>query len=110
MAADTEAAGETGAFEEPGEAPDGSAAAVALIEAGAYVNAVCRAEPMGFTPLHRCVAMGPGRLAVARRLVEAGADRTAFDPVTNRTPYELAVDLHASGETGMADYLALLEA
>lgn len=61
-----------------------------LIQAGADVNARCRHDPAAFTPLHRCVLMGPSRLSVARDLLEAGADPTIADPAHGRTPLELA--------------------
>ena len=83
---------------------DANAAALSLIEAGAYVNAMCRDEARGFTPLHRCVSVGEARLEVAAALLRAGADVDAFDAVEGRTAREWA------GVLGRGAYVDVLDA
>lgn len=73
-----------------------------LLDRGADVNARCPKEPQGFTPLHRCVALGSDRLPLAQRLMERGADLSLADPATKHTPAQLAQTL------GQQDYIALL--
>ncbi|MBB6429641.1 ankyrin repeat domain-containing protein [Algisphaera agarilytica] len=72
------------------------AAALALLDSGADPNATCPKEPEGFTPLHRCVALGDPAFDVAKRLIQDGANRTAVDPRTSRTPHALALHLQRS--------------
>lgn len=50
-----------------------NAAALALIEAGADVNADCPKEPEAWSPLMRCEAMGQQRAVVAQALRQRGA-------------------------------------
>lgn len=56
------------------------AAALRLLERGADPHATCPKEPAGFTPLHRCVALGLTARPVAEALVRAGADPALADP------------------------------
>ena len=81
--------------------PGDDAAALALIESGADVDAVCPKEADAFTPLHRCVKAGEHRLGVAERLVAAGADTSRRDPRFERTAGELAEALGLGGFVGL---------
>ena len=65
-----------------------------LIEAGADVNHFCPKEPDGYTPLHRCVAVGDAHLSTAKRLLERGAELDHPDPRFGHTALDLARDLH----------------
>ncbi len=62
----------------------------ALLAAGADPNAPCPKEPAGYTPLHRCVTLGPAALPLIEKLLAAGADPALADPRHHRTPAALA--------------------
>ncbi len=53
---------------------DANAASLALIEAGADINAACPKESDATTPLRRCRALGGRRTAVTDTLTERNAD------------------------------------
>jgi len=82
------------------------ALAVALLEAGADPNAACPPEPQAYTPLHRCVTVGPARLTIARRLLKAGADPDAPAPDEGPTPRELA-ETHLTTSEGANPFAEL---
>jgi len=84
-----------------GDRPWSPEAALSLIGLGANFDAQCPKEPEGFTPLHRCVSLGPVALGVAERLVEAGVDRTLADPRFGRTARELAEHLEQEDFVGL---------
>lgn len=78
----------------PTSAVDRPACAEALIDAGADLNFFCRKEPDGYTPLHRCVAVGDEHLPTARLLLQRGAEPDHPDPRFGHTALDLARDLH----------------
>jgi len=73
---------------------DRPACAEALIDAGADLNFFCRKEPDGYTPLHRCVAVGDEHLPTARLLLDRGAGPNHPVPRFGHTALNLAKDLH----------------
>lgn len=78
----------------PTSAIDRPACAQALIDAGANLNHFCPKEPDGYTPLHRCVAVGDEHLPTAQLLLERGAEPHHPDPRFGHTALDLARDLH----------------
>lgn len=88
----------------PTSAIDHAACAEALIDAQADLNHPCPKEPDGYTPLHRCVAVGDMHLPTARLLLERGAQPRHPDPRYGHTALDLARDLHRQA------FIELLEA
>lgn len=78
----------------PASPVDHPACAQALIEAQANINHLCPKEPDGYTPLHRCCAVGDAHLPTAKRLLEKGAEPHHPDPRFGHTALDLARDLH----------------
>lgn len=82
--------------------------ALLLIDAGVDVNATNPRLPSRVTALHGCVDAGVHRLSVARRLLDAGADRDVADPESKMTPLEVARMFVRMGHAEYARYVELL--
>ena len=87
----------------PTSAVDRAACAEALIDAGADLNFFCRKEPDGYTPLHRCVAVGEEHLPTAKLLLDRGAEPNHPDPRFGHTALDLARDLHRKAFVELLD-------